>query len=109
MLPDDFEIQQRAREDGAVVVSVLGELDLATCARLHEVLDDLVAEQRPVVLDLRGVAFMDSTGLNLLIRATRESRRDGWSFAIRPELSDAVARLFALAGMDAHLPFDGAS
>jgi anti-anti-sigma factor len=89
-------------------VSVLGELDLATCPRLHEVLDDLAAQQRPAVLDLLGVASMNSTGLNLLIRATPRSGRDGWSFAIRPELSDAVARLFALAGMDGHLPLDDA-
>jgi anti-anti-sigma factor len=60
------------------------------------------------VLALAGVAFMDSTALNLLVRVTRGSRRDGWSFAIRPELPDTVARLFELTGMHGLLPLDDA-
>jgi stage II sporulation protein AA (anti-sigma F factor antagonist) len=60
-----------------------------------------------VVLDLTGVAFMDSTGLNLLVRAARDARRDGWSFALDPQLPDGVARLFDLTSMHDHLPFDG--
>jgi stage II sporulation protein AA (anti-sigma F factor antagonist) len=105
---DEFRIEQRPRDDGAVVVSVFGDLDLATCPQLSEALDALAVQKRAAVLELTGVAFMDSTGLNLLIQATRESRRDGWSFAIRPELPDGVARLFELTGMHGHLPLDDA-
>ncbi|HEV7752357.1 MAG TPA: STAS domain-containing protein [Baekduia sp.] len=106
MPPDEFRIEQRPREDGAVVVSVFGDLDLATCPQLDQTLSRLAAAKRFAVLELIGVEFMDSTGLNLLIQATREARRDGWSFAIRPELPDTVARLFELTGMNGHLPFD---
>lgn len=106
--PDPFRLDERPRDDGAVVVSVFGELDLATCPQLRAVLDRLATEKRTAVVDLAGVAFMDSTGLNLLAQATREARRDGWTFALAPELPDAVARLFEITSMTAHLPFDGA-
>ena len=108
MPPDAFRIDQRDRDDGAIVVSVFGDLDLATCPRLHEVLNRLAAQKRAAVLELAGVEFMDSTGLNLLFQATREARRDGWTFALAPELPDDVARLFELTGMTGHLPFDDA-
>jgi anti-anti-sigma factor len=87
-------------------VAVFGELDLATCPQLDEILRRLADEQRFAVLELIGVEFVDSTGLNLLIRATRESRRDGWDFAISPELSGTVSRLFELTGMNGHLPLE---
>jgi anti-anti-sigma factor len=106
---DEFAIHQRRRDDGTVVVSVIGELDLFTCPRLREVLDGLAARKRAVVLELPAVKFMDSTGLNLLVQATREARRDGWSFAVGRDLSEAVSRLFDLASMHEHLPFDDAS
>lgn len=89
-------------------MSVFGDLDLATCPQLNEVLKGLAAQRRTAVLELIGVEFMDSTGLSLLIQATRASRRDGWSFALRPELPDTVSRLFELAGMNGYLSFDGA-
>ena len=108
MPSDAFRIDQRPREDGAVVVSVFGDVDLATGPQLDATLKGLAAQKRTAVLDLAGVGFMDSTGLGLLIQATRESRRDGWSFAVGPDLPDTVSQLFALAGMNGYLSFDGA-
>jgi anti-anti-sigma factor len=107
--PDEFRIEHRSRDDGAVVVSVFGDVDLSTCPQLREALDRLAAQNRHAVLKLIGVEFMDSSGLNLLVQVTRRSRRHGWAFTIRPELSDAVSRLFELTAMDGYLSFEDAA
>jgi anti-anti-sigma factor len=55
-----------------------------------------------VVLDMRGLTFMDSTGLRLVIRWDTAARADGFEFAIVPG-SEVVQRVFRLTGMDEHL------
>jgi anti-anti-sigma factor len=54
-----------------VLVALRGELDLVTVSKVAEVLDGLDPRAdgvRHVVLDLRGLTFMDLTGLHELIR-----------------------------------------
>ncbi|MDX6734023.1 MAG: anti-sigma factor antagonist, partial [Baekduia sp.] len=53
--------------------------------------------------------FMDSSGIGVLVRATRDADRDGWSFALAAELPEAVSRLFTLSGLDEFLHVDGVS
>jgi len=55
-----------------VVVTVSGEIDLYTAGRLREALDALdLAQVRRLVVDLGEVAFIDSTGLGVLVAAAR--------------------------------------
>jgi anti-anti-sigma factor len=81
----------------------VGELDLDTA---HELEDELALTRdercRRLVLDLRGLRFMDSTGLRLVIRWDTLARQDGFEFAIVPGI-DVVHRVFRLTGMDQHL------
>jgi anti-anti-sigma factor len=58
---------------GDVLISLTGELDLSGAGPLDEELDRLAAEDgvRRVVLDLRGLEFMDSSGLRLVALAER--------------------------------------
>jgi len=80
-----------------------GELDLDSVHRLEAALEELRAEACPeVVLDLRGLTFMDSTGLRLVIRWDTAAQEDGFRFAIVPG-ADVVQRVFRLTGMDSHL------
>ncbi len=51
----------------ATVVTVTGEIDLATASQLSTKLDG-VDLSRPVVVDLSGVTFIDSSGLNALVQ-----------------------------------------
>jgi anti-anti-sigma factor len=60
-----LEIVTRAH-DRSWLVAVRGEIDLATIGALEAELEKL--ESRPIILDLSGVSFIDSTGLTLLIR-----------------------------------------
>jgi len=51
------------------VVSVTGEIDLSTSPALRASLEDAIAKNSSVVVDLSGVTFLDSTGLGDLVRA----------------------------------------
>jgi anti-sigma B factor antagonist len=100
----EFHIEV-SREDGEACVKPVGELDLATVRRLDARLEELRAEGvRQVVLDLRGLTFMDSTGLSLTVRWYEESRRDGFDLTL-VQGEGAVRRLFELTGMEGRLPF----
>jgi anti-anti-sigma factor len=104
--PEPFRITQSLREDGTAVLTVYGDVDLATAGELEAALDARATHRSAVVLHLGAVAFMDSSGLRVIIDATRVSRRDGWSFAIAAEISAPVARLFDIAGMRPLLPLE---
>lgn len=104
MSQDEFRIDVD-RAPGRVQVRPVGELDLATVPSLEQELARVRASGVPsVVLDLRGLTFMDSTGLSLTLRWSLESSRDGFDFSlVRGE--GAIRRLFELTGMDRRLPF----
>jgi anti-sigma B factor antagonist len=93
-----FRVEVRD-EDHAAVVAVSGELDLASSPALEEELDRVVASQTPlVVIDLRGLEFMDSTGLSVLIRAHQRAEESGQRFAL-VRGSQQVQRLLSLTGV----------
>ena len=65
-------------EKDQVRLRLAGELDLATAALLADRLRELEADKPPIlVLDLRGLVFMDSSGLRELFAAQRRARDEG--------------------------------
>nr|WP_203614519.1 STAS domain-containing protein [Streptomyces sp. SID13726] len=69
--------------DGLVLAELHGEIDLATAHQLRCWLDSLAALAAPAYLvDLRPVSFVDSTGLNLLLRLRRRVLEGGAAFAV---------------------------
>jgi len=91
---------------GDALISLTGELDLSATAPLEEEVERLAEEEgvRRVVLDLRELEFMDSTGLRMVALAARRLR------AAERELvlvrgADSVQRVFAITRMDEHLSF----
>ncbi len=50
-------------------VRVVGEIDISNAGALQEALEPAVADGGDVTLDLSGLAFMDSTGIQVIIRA----------------------------------------
>jgi anti-sigma B factor antagonist len=99
----DFTIDETARKDG-VELGLAGDLDMSATFALEPVLDRVLADDpRELVLDLEDVAFVDSSGLGLLIATHERATRDGVAMAITgagPE----IQRLFAIAGLDGVLP-----
>jgi anti-sigma B factor antagonist len=87
-----------------------GELDVDTVGmveqRLYELFESGFTE---IVLDLRGLTFMDSTGLHMIFKADSLAGRDGTRFVLVPG-SPRIQRLFDLTGTLDRLNFrDGAT
>ncbi|MFJ3206146.1 STAS domain-containing protein [Streptomyces sp. NPDC086989] len=61
----------RAEADGVSVVACSGEFDQDTVGLLHEACERETAGAQLLVLDVKGVAFADSSFLNTLIRLRR--------------------------------------
>jgi anti-sigma B factor antagonist len=95
-----FAILEAPPSDGAVVVEVHGELDIATAPQLREHLTTVI-DRRPelLVVDLEGVDFLDSVTLAVLLAARKalgETTR--MAVVVAP---DSYARLiFDVTGVD---------
>ena len=90
-------------EEGAVRIALAGELDLSSALTFDE--EVRRAEERlpdTLVLDLRKLRFMDSTGLRLIMSAHSRARTRGRRLAIVLG-SEPVRRLFNLAGVSRRL------
>lgn len=100
--PPPFEVHVRPQRE-AVHVCPVGELDLATTARLRAEVEELAAAGfAQVVIDLRELDFMDCSGVGLLIALARAVRREGWRLSLFQGRD--VRRLFALTGTLDALP-----
>jgi anti-sigma B factor antagonist len=89
------------RNNGYVVVSLAGELDLYNAHEVREALLECCAEAPDrLVVDLSGVKFIDSTALGVLIEArTRLANRRGFLLAA-PGLE--TRRALEISGLDRH-------
>jgi anti-sigma B factor antagonist len=88
-------------QDGVGVVTVAGEVDVYTAARLRTALDEEIAAGRThLVVDLDAVSFLDSTGLGVLVGRLKVVRNhSGWLRIVCTE--DRVLRVFRITGLDA--------
>jgi anti-sigma B factor antagonist len=86
-------------QDHARVITVSGELDLASSPALEEELDRVVtADAELVIVDLRALEFMDSTGLSVLVKAHQRAEDNGKRFGL-VNGSQQVQRLLSLTGV----------
>jgi anti-anti-sigma factor len=102
--PFDFDIDERP--DG-VAVRLRGDLDANAVLRLEPALDRVggAAPPEQVVFDLRGLTFVDSAGLGLLVAADQRLRAASVRTRfLRPP--DRVMRVFTLTALDEALPFE---
>jgi anti-anti-sigma factor len=88
---------------GERTVAAVGEIDLATADAFAATLRDHLASG-PVLLDLREVSFMDSSGVRVLDALMRDVEREGWSLALRPEMQSRVRMVLEMTGMLSALP-----
>ena len=88
------------------VIAPTGELDLSGAALLEAELDRLAEEPElaTVVLDLRGLEFMDSSGLRLVVLADMRARESGRRFVL-VKGADTVHRVFEITRMSDRLDF----
>ena len=94
----DFSVRTEVRGDSTVVVPV-GELDLATAPALDQALEDAFGSHSArVVLDLRELEFIDSSGLRSLLIARRRADAAGAHFALVAG-DKALERTLQIAGV----------
>ena len=83
---------------GALLINVAGELDMATADRLVAAVSDLPTGQGPIVVDLRQVSFLDSSGMRALLEVSERAVGVGRSMGLL-QPSTAVTRLLDLVGL----------
>jgi anti-sigma B factor antagonist len=96
-----FRVDRRL-ERATSVIAVEGDIDLGTADAVREHVAAAQTEARHVVLDLRRVAFVDSSGIRLLIEAQLAADRDGFALTVVRGPAP-VQRLFDLSGLDDRL------
>ncbi len=82
-------------------MKVSGELDIASSTELERVLDGL-HETQLVIIDLRALEFVDSTGLGVLVRAHQHALEHGNRVAL-VRGPGQVDRLLGLTGLESQL------
>jgi anti-sigma B factor antagonist len=98
----DFDLSSEQDANGRVRIAVRGELDLATAGQLEEAIAR--ADGRPLLVDLRGLSFMDSTGVRILLQASDDASRTGAELGfVMPENGDARLTMVE-TGIHAILP-----
>jgi anti-sigma B factor antagonist len=96
-----------AAEPTCHVVEVTGELDLASVGLLEEEMGRALDTDAPaIVLDISQLRFIDSTGIQLLLRLQARSRRNGRRLRMLRGTAQ-VQRVLELTGADRLLPFLG--
>ena len=98
-MKESFEISEKVHA-GHPVVSVVGELDVATAPDLRACLDDAIdrAYQDAVSVDLLGVTFIDSTALGVLISGMKRSRGAGGELRI-VVAEPRILKIFEITGL----------
>jgi anti-anti-sigma factor len=100
-----FAIDVRA-DGGRVDIVPRGELDLATAPELEQRLLGALREHKTniVVLDLRQLTFMDSTGVRTIVAAHQAAQSEGVELRlVRPEPGSVVWRVIEISGIDGAL------
>jgi anti-sigma B factor antagonist len=96
----------RSKSDGAVhTISLSGELDVASAQMLEETLRDACSTgASEIVLDLSGVEFMDSTGLNAILKGKSFCEQRDCAYSLTPA-QRPVDRVFRTTGVRGRLRF----
>ena len=102
--PLQLELSCQLDGDGNQVVSVTGELDIATAEQAYIYISDVIdAWPAPVSVDLSGLTFCDASGLGVLARTARHARQAGRQLkliAARPSL----LKIMRITGLDRAFP-----
>jgi anti-sigma B factor antagonist len=94
---DDPPLRIRSRREGpALVLEVAGEIDLSTADDVRKACNDPQAAR--LVLDLRAVGFMDTSGIRLIVDLLR-AEEEGASELVVVADHTPVLRLFDMAGL----------
>lgn len=90
-------------DGGTTLVSVVGEVDVSNASELREALDAALAQEpASITADLAQVAYIDSTGIGVLVGAATRSAEANVAFAVANPQSN-VRRVLGLLGVEGQL------
>jgi anti-anti-sigma factor len=101
--PGNFEVIVD-RGGSALVVAPRGEIDLATVNLVREAVDREHAPPEAIVLDLRQVGFMDTSGLRYVLALHARAASEGFELKLVRGPA-GVQRVFEVSGLEGRLPF----
>jgi anti-sigma B factor antagonist len=97
-----FSVETGSLGDGTVV-SLRGDLDLSTAKRAEQAIEDAErAAPELLIIDLRGLSFMDSTGLRVVVSADKRAARSNRQLVIIQGPA-AVRRVFEITRLGERL------
>ncbi len=86
-------------QDGIAVIALSGDVDLESSPKVRNVLLDYVGAKRPVLVDMSGVTYIDSSGVASLVEAHQSARKSKNTFALA-QVSQSAMRVLELARLD---------
>jgi len=102
--PAQLELSCRTGANGYQIVSVTGELDIATAEKAYSYISEVIdGRPAPVTVDLSGLTFCDASGLGALARVARHAREAGRQLmlaSVRPSL----LKIMRITGLDRLFP-----
>ena len=102
--PAQLELSCQTGANGYQIVSVTGELDIATAEQAYSYISEVIdGRPAPVTVDLSGLTFCDASGLGVLARIARHAREAGRQLMLtsaRPSL----LKIMRLTGLDRVFP-----
>jgi anti-anti-sigma factor len=102
--PAQLELTCRTGPNGYQIVSVTGELDIATAEQAYSYISEVIdGRPAPVTVDLSGLTFCDASGLGALARVARHARQAGRQLMLasaRPSL----LKIMRITGLDRAFP-----
>jgi anti-anti-sigma factor len=103
--PRQLEVHERDADRGRRTLALVGELDLASVEVLRGAVERMRSNSTSAItLDLRGLTFIDSTGLAAIVHASKLCETHGYDFTLIRG-ADSTQRLFELTGLIDVLPF----
>jgi anti-anti-sigma factor len=92
------------RTDSVALITVGGEVDVATVGRLSGALDEAIREHdRHVVVDGGAITFIDSTGISAIVAAMRRLNRTRRRLGVACTAGSVLGRQLAVTGLDRSL------
>jgi anti-anti-sigma factor len=103
-----FRLEERFERDGSLRLMLIGEFDVAVIDHLSTRLRELRKGGYRVRIDLSELAFIDSSGIQEIIREISEARAQQWALQVDGPMTEQVARTVDLVGARSFLwPDDG--
>jgi anti-sigma B factor antagonist len=99
MTEHDLVTIEVLRERGDTILAVRGDVDMATAPFLWERVEQVLPDSERVIVDLRDVDFLDSSGLSVFVRAHRRLCHAGGALVLRSP-NPRVRQVLDLTGLD---------